>query len=78
MREAGLTPMQILACTTANGARAFGLSIIGAVEPGQFADLVILNSDPRDDISRASDIHSVMVDGRLYPVRELATGRAAE
>ena len=70
MRAAGLTPMQILQCATANAAKLFGGETgpkIGAIAPGHFADLVILNSNPIDDISRASDIDSVMKNGILYP-----------
>ncbi|PZR72706.1 MAG: amidohydrolase [Chthoniobacterales bacterium] len=70
MREAGLTPMQILKCTTANAAKTFGGETgpkIGALKPGNFADLVILKSNPVDDIAHASDIESVMKNGVLYP-----------
>ncbi|HSH38592.1 MAG TPA: amidohydrolase family protein [Chthoniobacterales bacterium] len=74
MREAGLTPMQILRCTTANGARAFGGrkgSKLGAVEAGKLADLVILNSNPLDDIARGSDIHAVVKSGVPYEAGSL-------
>jgi imidazolonepropionase-like amidohydrolase len=70
MREAGLTPMQILQCATVNAAKLFGGEIgpkIGALAPGHFADLVILNSNPIDDIAHASDIDGVMKNGILYP-----------
>lgn len=70
MKEAGLTPMQILQCTTGNAAKVFGGDIgskIGAIKPGNFADLVILKSNPVDDIAHASDIDSVMKNGVLYP-----------
>ena len=70
MKEAGLTPMQILQCATVNAARTFGGptgSKIGAIAPGNFADLVILKSNPVDDIAHASDIESVMKNGVLYP-----------
>ena len=59
MKEAGLTQMQILQCTTANAAKLFGGEVgshIGSIEKGNFADLVILNSNPVDDIAHASDI----------------------
>ncbi len=74
MSEAGLSPMQILKCTTANGAQAFGGDIgpqIGAIEPGKFADLVILNANPIDDIANASHIESVMKSGKIYPADSL-------
>jgi imidazolonepropionase-like amidohydrolase len=69
MKQAGLTPMQILKCTTANAAKTFGGDIgakIGSLQPGYYADLVILKSNPLDDIKNASDIDSVMKDGVLY------------
>jgi len=75
MKEAGLTPMQILQCATANAARAFGSetgSKIGAIEPGKFADLVILKTNPVDDIAHASDIESVMKNGVLYSAAKIA------
>jgi imidazolonepropionase-like amidohydrolase len=70
MKEAGLTPMQILQCATANAARLFGGDTgahIGKVEKGYFADLVILNSNPLDDIAHASDIEMVIKNGVVYP-----------
>jgi imidazolonepropionase-like amidohydrolase len=74
MKQAGLTPMQILQCTTANAARTFGGPTgakIGLLKPGNFADLVILKSNPLDDIKNASDIDSVMKNGVVYPVNSI-------
>jgi len=71
MKEAGLTPMQILQCATANAAKLFGGDTgahIGKVENGYFADLVVLNSNPVDDIAHASDIDAVIKNGVAYPV----------
>ena len=70
MKEAGLTNMQILQCTTANAAKLFGGEVgshIGSIEKGNFADLVILNSNPVDDIAHASDIDTVIKNGVAYP-----------
>ena len=81
MREAGLTPMQILQCATANAAKLFGGETgahIGKIENGYFADLVILNSNPLDDIAHASDIESVMKNGVLYPADALVEARKTE
>jgi imidazolonepropionase-like amidohydrolase len=69
MKEAGLTPMQILQCATANAAKLFGGDIgahIGRAENGYFADLVIVNSNPLDDIAHSSDIDSVIKNGVIY------------
>ena len=74
MKEAGLTPMQILKSTTATAAKAFGGDIgtrIGAIAPGKFADLVILNSNPLEDIAHASDIETVIKNGVFYPADSL-------
>jgi imidazolonepropionase-like amidohydrolase len=70
MKEAGLTPMEILKCATANGAKLFGGETgahIGNLQNGYFADLVILNSNPIDDIKNASDIDTVIKNGVSYP-----------
>ena len=70
MKEAGLTPMQILRSATANGAKLFGGETgahIGKIENGCFADLVILNSNPLEDIAHASDIDIVIKNGPVYP-----------
>jgi imidazolonepropionase-like amidohydrolase len=70
MKEAGLTPMQILQCATANAAKLFGGDTgahIGHIESGYFADLVILKSNPVGDIEHASDIDTVIKNGVAYP-----------
>lgn len=74
MKQAGLTSMEILKSATANGAQLFGGPIgarAGVLEQGKLADLVILNSNPVDDISRASDIDTVIKNGTPYPAKSL-------
>jgi imidazolonepropionase-like amidohydrolase len=76
MKQAGLTNMQILKDATANGAKLFGGETgahIGKIENGYFADLVILKSNPADDIAHASDIDSVIKNGALYPADKILT-----
>jgi imidazolonepropionase-like amidohydrolase len=70
MKKAGLTPVQILQCATANAAKLFGGETgahIGKIESGYFADLVVLNSNPLEDIAHASDIDTVIKNGMVYP-----------
>ena len=64
--ESGLTPMQALATATRNPAIFLGkLSILGTVEVGKFADLVLLDANPLDDIHNTRRISSVIVRGRV-------------
>ena len=61
------TPMEALKAATIDGAHIIGHGQeVGSIEPGKFADLVILNSDPREDLKNTADIHRVMMNGRLY------------
>jgi imidazolonepropionase-like amidohydrolase len=74
MKEAGLTPMQILQCATVNAAKLFGGETgahIGKIENGYLADLVILNSNPLDDIAHASNIDTVIKNGVVYPANSI-------
>jgi imidazolonepropionase-like amidohydrolase len=74
MKEAGLTPIQILQCATANAAKLFGGETgahIGNLASGNFADLVILNSNPLEDIENISDIDTVMKGGVAYPANSI-------
>src|ERR1044071_608708 len=69
MKQAGLTNLQILQCATANAAQLFGGEAgahIGKIDNGNFADLVILKSNPADDIAHASDIDTVIKNGVVY------------
>jgi imidazolonepropionase-like amidohydrolase len=69
MKDAGLTPMQILQSTTVNAAKLFGGETgrrIGQIAPGYFADLVVLNSNALDDIAHASDIDMIIKNGVIY------------
>jgi imidazolonepropionase-like amidohydrolase len=74
MKEAGLTPMQILQCTTSNAAKLFGGEAgarLGVIAKGYFSDLVILKSNPLDDIAHASEIDSVIKNGVVYPAENI-------
>ncbi len=61
------TSMEALKAATIDGAHIIGHEQeVGSIEAGKFADLVILNSDPRADLKNTTDIHRVMMNGRLY------------
>ena len=64
MVEAGLTPMQALVAATGNAARVMGLDELGALEPGRWADFVVLDADPLADIRNTRQMDSVWIAGR--------------
>jgi len=65
--EAGLTPLEALQAATINPARVLGMiDSLGTVEPGKFADLVLLDANPLEDIRNTARIRGVVADGRLY------------
>lgn len=67
MRDAGLTPLEVLRAATAGGAQAARMeSDIGRVAPGRLADLVLLDADPTTDVENLSRIVRVVKDGRAY------------
>ncbi len=62
--EAGLTPMEVLQVATFNNARVMGKEEdLGTLEPGKYADLIILDADPLQEISNTRKIHLVIKDG---------------
>lgn len=82
MREAGLTPWQILRDATANAAKVLatpqsglladdGKPRLGRVAPGQLADLIVLNANPAEDIAEASSIDAVMKDGVYFAADDI-------
>jgi imidazolonepropionase-like amidohydrolase len=66
--KAGLTPMEALQTATRNPAIYLGLSdVLGTVEEGKKADLVLLEANPLENISNTKRINAVIVGGRLIP-----------
>jgi imidazolonepropionase-like amidohydrolase len=62
--EAGLTPMQAIVAGTSENARFFRVAErLGSVEPGKLADLVLVEGDPLQDISRMRNVRRVMLGG---------------
>jgi imidazolonepropionase-like amidohydrolase len=64
MGKAGLTPRQVLTAATRDAARCQKLDAeLGTLEPGKWADFVVLDADPLADISNTRKISDVYVAG---------------
>ena len=63
MNKAGMTPMQVIVASTSNAARIFGLSQVGTLETGKWADLVVLSANPLENIRNTRAIDSVWIAG---------------
>ena len=69
LHQAGMKAMDALLAATSTAARALGLdSQLGSIEEGKLADLLVLDSNPLEDLSRLADkrlIRAVFLEGRL-------------
>jgi imidazolonepropionase-like amidohydrolase len=63
MSEAGLTPMQIIVSATKNAAEYMGLSDLGTLSEGHWADFIILDEDPLANIKNMRKISAVYIGG---------------
>jgi hypothetical protein len=63
---AGLSPAEALKAATFNGAEFLGRTAdLGTIQAGRFADLVLLDANPLDNIRNTRGIHAVVFQGRL-------------
>jgi len=72
--QAGLTPAEALQTATRNPADFLGVSdSVGTIERGKFADLVLLEANPLENIENTQRINAVIINGRYIPKSELQT-----
>lgn len=66
VKLAGLTPAQALQAATLNSAKAIGIEDeVGTISAAKKANLLILHSNPFDDIRNSTDIAHVLKNGRF-------------
>jgi imidazolonepropionase-like amidohydrolase len=62
----GMEPIDVLRSATSVNASTFELSELGQIKKGFFADLVIVNGNPIEQISNLRKVQFVMKDGIVY------------
>ena len=63
MQDAGMTPMQIIKSATADAAACMNLTDTGTLEVGKWADLIVLEQNPLEDIRNTRSIEQVWIAG---------------
>jgi imidazolonepropionase-like amidohydrolase len=63
----GMPPMDAIQAATYNGALAYSEEdILGSVEEGKLADIIVVNGNPLEDITSLRNVVFVMQDGEIY------------
>jgi imidazolonepropionase-like amidohydrolase len=66
MQGAGMTPMEIIIAATRNAARVCRLErVLGTLEVGKLADVLIVDGNPMEDIQALEKIRLVIHDGSI-------------
>jgi len=63
VEKVGMTEMEAIKAGTSVAARTVAADDVGSIEPGNRADLVVLDADPLADIAAIHDVRTVYVDG---------------
>jgi imidazolonepropionase-like amidohydrolase len=62
--QLGLSPAEAIIASTSRPAEVLGLNDIGILAEGKWADFVVLNANPLEDISNTRQINSVYLRGK--------------
>jgi len=77
MVEAGLTPTQALLAATSGAAKVMKIDAnLGTLQPGKWADFVVLNANPLTDIKNTRQIDSVWIGG--HRLQSAPAGQTAQ
>jgi imidazolonepropionase-like amidohydrolase len=67
VEQAGLSPMQVIVSATGGAADALKLPDAGTLEPGKWADFLVLAEDPLVNIANTRSFESVWIAGNQVP-----------
>jgi imidazolonepropionase-like amidohydrolase len=63
MVDAGMSPLDAIRSATGIAADCIGMSDLGTLEPGRWADFSVLSADPTENIANTKTIESVYIAG---------------
>jgi cytosine/adenosine deaminase-related metal-dependent hydrolase len=67
LHDGGFTPWEALRAGTYDGAKGLGMfNDIGSIETGKLADLMIVEGDVLNDMSRSEYVTYTVLNGRVY------------
>ena len=70
--QAGLSPLEALQAATINAAKFLHREKeLGAIAKGMYADLVLLDANPLENINNTKKINAVIANGRLFQRADL-------
>jgi len=65
MVVAGMSPADVLVAATSVGAEVLGIDNAGSIEAGKYADFIVLEANPLDDITNTREIVDVYFGGQV-------------
>ncbi len=72
LAQGGFTPLEAIRAATIDGARYIGLDKeIGSIEVGKFADMIVLEKNPLENIRNSEHIRYTIVNGKIYDARTM-------
>ncbi len=67
LSQGGMTNTQVLKAATIHGAEYIGMGDdLGSIETGRLADIIVLDSDPLEDIKNINSVIYTIANGRMY------------
>ncbi len=72
IQQGGMSNHDALKTATINAANYIGLgNDVGSLKVGKFADIIVLDENPLDNIENTNSIEMVMLNGRLYETKTM-------